>query len=207
VIPPAPGHFSAFGMLLGGLRADAVRTHLGPLDAEALAPLFVELEKEATDALEDPSADLEVDRFLELRYAGQEHTLEIPVPAGRVDDVLLAGLRADFDRRSLEAYAFSLPTAVEVVAARVGVDAPFDHVEWSSALERSGRRLERREVDFDQHGGVCTAEVVDRAALEAGDAVDGPCIVEEPASTTLVLPGQRVARDELGYLLIDEVDR
>ena len=37
VIPPAPGHFSAFGMLLGGLRADAVRTHLGALHAATLA--------------------------------------------------------------------------------------------------------------------------------------------------------------------------
>ena len=100
VIPPAPGHFSAFGMLLGGLRADAVRTHLGTLDAAALGSLFGELEQEATAALEDPSADSEVDRFLELRYAGQEHTLEIPLPAGPIDDAALERLRGDFDRRS-----------------------------------------------------------------------------------------------------------
>jgi N-methylhydantoinase A len=207
VIPPAPGHFSAFGMLLGGLRADAVRTHVGPLDGTALALLLTELEREATGALEDISGSLEIERFLELRYVGQEHTIEIPVPDGPMDDILLDGLRADLDRRSEEAYAFSLGTAVEVVAARVGVSVPFDHVGWPTTTEAVGRRLQPREVDFDQHGGTCTAEVVDRVALSVGEAIDGPCIVEEPASTTLVLPGQRVAKDELGNLLIDEVDR
>lgn len=206
VIPPAPGHFSAFGMLLGGLRADAVRTHIGPLESEALTRLFAELEREATDALEEPTEKLDVDRLVELRYAGQEHTLEIPVRVGAVDDELLAGLRADFDRRSEEVYAFSLPTAIEVVAARVSVTASFGQVEWPSSPDPSTRRLEPREVDFDQHGGVLVAEVVDRAAIEVGEAVDGPCIVEEPASTTLVLSGQRVTKDELGNLLIDEVN-
>ena len=206
VIPPAPGHFSAFGMLLGGLRADAVRTHLGGLDASALGSLFGELEQEATAALEDPSADSEVERFLELRYAGQEHTLEIPLPAGPIDDAALGRLRGDFDRRSQEAYAFSLPSEVEVVAARVGVTAPFGRVEWPQAPTRAAHPFAPRQVDFDQHGGVCTAQVVDRGALEIGEDLAGPCIVEELASTTLVLPGQRVRRDDLGNLLIDEVD-
>ncbi|MEP7033594.1 MAG: hydantoinase/oxoprolinase family protein [Actinomycetota bacterium] len=206
VIPPAPGHFSAFGMLLGGLRADAVRTHLGALDAAALGSLFGELEQEATAALEDPSADSEVERFLELRYAGQEHTLEIPLPAGPIDDAGLERLRGDFDRRSQEAYAFSLPSEVEVVAARVGVTAPFGRVEWPQAPTRAAHAFAPRQVDFDQHGGVCTAQVVDRGTLEVGEALVGPCIVEEPASTTLVLPGQRVRKDDLGNLLIDERD-
>lgn len=206
VIPPAPGHFSAFGMLLGGLRADAVRTHLGALHAATLAMLFDELQEEATAALEDPAGVSEVERFLELRYAGQEHTLEIPLPTGPIDDDALLRLRDDFDQRSEEAYAFSLPTEVEVVAARVGVTAPFDHVEWPQAPTRAAHPFAPRQVDFDQHGGVCTAQVVDRGALEVDEAVAGPCIVEEPASTTLVLPGQRVRKDDLGDLLIDEVD-
>ena len=204
VIPPAPGHFSAFGMLLGGLRADAVRTHVGPLDAEALAQLLADLEHEATKELEQPGASREIDRFLELRYEGQEHTLEIPIPAGPIDGGLLAGVRADFDRTSEEAYAFSLPTEVEVVAGRVSVTAPFDHVQWPSRYERSERELVPREVDFDQHGGSREAAVLERHSLEPGRPVEGPCIVEEPASTTLVLPGQRVTKDELGNLLVEE---
>ena len=93
-----------------------------------------------------------------------------------------------------------------MVAARVGVTAPFDRVEWPQAPARASHPFAPRQVDFDQHGGVCTAQVVDRGALELGETVAGPCIVEEPASTTLVLPGQRVRKDDLGNLLIDEVD-
>ena len=52
VIPPAPGHFSAVGMLLGRLRADAVRTRIGPLSIELLGPLLAELEAEGAEQLD-----------------------------------------------------------------------------------------------------------------------------------------------------------
>ena len=206
VIPPAPGHFSAFGMLLGGLRSDVVRTHLGPLDAPALAQLFAELEKEALETLDEPTSAIVVERFLELRYAGQEHTLEVPLPAGAMDEDLLDRVRADFDRRSEESYAFTLPVPVEVVAGRLSVTAPAERVRWPSLSEGSGRELVAREVDLDQHGGLRTAEVWDRGALEPGRSLAGPCVVEEPASTTLVLLGQHVVKDDLGNLLIEEGD-
>jgi N-methylhydantoinase A len=194
-------------MLLGGLRADVVRTHLGSLDPPALARLFTELESEARGDLDEGAAEVEVERFLELRYAGQEHTLQVPVPAGPIDDEALVRVRAEFERRSEESYAFTLPVAVEVVAGRLSVTSPSDRARWPSLEHPSGRELAPREVDLDQHGGVRTAEVFDRAALEPARPVDGPCVVEEPASTTLVLLGQRVVKDELGNLLIEEADR
>jgi N-methylhydantoinase A len=204
VIPPAPGHFSAFGMLLGELRADAVRTHVGPLEPTSLAMLFAELQKEAEAALEEATACLEVHRFAQLRYVGQEHTLEIPLGSGPIDEGLLARLRADFDHRSEEAYAFSLTVPVEIVAGLVSVAAPAAPVEWGTSPPASSHTFEPREVDCDLHGGVVTAEVWPRSALEEGEVLLGPCIVEEQASTTLVLPGQRVTKDTLGNLVVEE---
>lgn len=204
VIPPAPGHFSAFGMLLGELRADAVRTHVSPLDPASLATLFAELEKEAEAALEEAAGGLEVQRFAQIRYVGQEHTLEVPLGSGPVDEDLLARLRADFDRRSEEAYAFSLAVPVEMVAGRVSVAAPAAPVEWEASAPASGHSFEPRRVDCDVHGGVVTAEVRERSALEEDEVLLGPCIVEEQASTTLVLPGQRVTKDHLGNLIVEE---
>lgn len=204
VIPPAPGHFSAFGMLLGELRADAVRTHVSPLDPTSLAMLFAELQREAEAALEEATADLDVQRFAQLRYVGQEHTLEVPLGSGPIDEGLLTRLRADFDRRSEEAYAFGLTVPVEIVAGRVSVAAPAAPVEWGASAPASGHRFEPRRVDLDIHGGVVTAEVRERSALDQGEVLHGPCIVEEPASTTLVLPGQRVTKDNLGNLLVEE---
>jgi N-methylhydantoinase A len=203
VIPPAPGHFSAVGMLHGRLRADAVRTRVGPLSIELLGPLLAELQEEATDGLgvEGPH---DVQRFVQLRYAGQEHTLEVPVPAGQLDEATIAAIRSSFDATSEEAYAFSLDQPVQLVAARVAVSAPGAALGWMADEQVPDRESRPREVDLDEHGGVRTVTVIYRGSLEEGRAVSGPCIVEEPASTALVLPGQTVRRDAIGNLVIEE---
>ena len=64
--------------------------------------------------------------------------------------------------------------------------------------------LPAREVDLDEHGGVRTVAAVHRGALEPGAPMPGPCVIEEAASTTLVLPGQTVTRDAIGNLVIEE---
>lgn len=204
VVPPAPGHFSALGMLLGDLRADAIRTHVGPLEPEPLARLFERLEREAATELADEAESRTVQRFAQLRYVGQEHTLEVPLPGGAIDAGLLQELRARFDLSSEETYAFSLTTPVEMVEARVSVSVPAGLSGWS--LESAGRPLELRPrlVDFDEYGGRQTCAVVERSGFDEGDVLRGPCIVEEPATTTLVLPGQMARRDELGNLVVEE---
>ena len=132
VIPPAPGHFSALGMLLGDLRADAVRTHVGPLDAATIRPVFDELEADAMAELEREAGERSTERFARLRYVGQEHTLEVPLGEGPIDDEDHTAER--FDAASEETYAFRLRTAVEIVEARVSVSAARDEpVEWSNA--------------------------------------------------------------------------
>jgi N-methylhydantoinase A len=205
VIPPAPGHFSAFGMLLGDFRADAVRTHVGALDPRSLRDVFDALETEASAELEAEGGERTVERFARLRYVGQEHAVEVPLAAGPLDDELLARLRSDFDAASEETYAFHLPDApVEIVEARVSVSAQREHaVEWITDAG-PGRSLRPRDVDYDRYGGVQRAEVVERRSLGSGDAVPGPCIVEEPATTVLVLPDQTVHADDLGNLIIED---
>ncbi len=204
VIPPAPGNFSAFGMLLSEVRSDAVRTHVALLAPETLAPLLGELEKEAVGGIEEGSRDLAVHRFCELRYVGQEHGLEMPLPDGPIDDASMSRLRAGFDRRSEEAYAFSLTAPVEVVSVRVSVSAPAVPVRWDVAAARSDRVFGSRTIDLDAYGGRFTAAVLERAALVVGRPMHGPCVIEESTSTTLVLPGQAVIADDLGNLVIEE---
>jgi N-methylhydantoinase A len=149
-----------------------------------------------------------VTRYAELRYQGQEHTLEVPVPedgspAERGE--WLSQLRNAFDRRCLEAYAFQLEVPLEVVSVRVSASAPMPAFTWPSddAAAGAGPSASSRRVDFDTHGGVLDVPVIGRAGLGTGRH-DGPCVVEEPAATTLVLPGQAVSRDEMGNLVIEE---
>jgi N-methylhydantoinase A len=203
VVPPGPGHFSAFGMLLGGLASDAVRTSVGPLDLERLDALMRRLEHEARAGLDAQAGrDTAVERYAQLRYRGQEHTLEVAVDRSRTS---LADLERRFGDASEQAYALRLDAPLELVAGRVVVRAPSSPLRWlpDSAPAARGRRGSRT-VDFDVHGGEVDAAVVQRSGLRAGDSVPGPCIVEEAASTTLVLPAQAVRADEHGNLWIEE---
>ena len=181
-----------------------MRTHVGPLEPTPLGPLFDALEREALAELEQEAGERSTQRFARLRYVGQEHSLEVTLGDGPIDEGLLERLRAAFDVASEETYAFSLPTAVELVEARVSVSAErSEPIEWTTEAAPAPE-LRPRDVDLDEHGGVQRVTVVERRALQAGDRLAGPCIIEEPATTVLVLPGQSVTMDGLANLVIEE---
>jgi N-methylhydantoinase A len=209
IIPQGPGHFSAFGMLAGPLRADAVQTVVGPLDETDLDAAFSRAKDAATAELGAQAAGQPgLTRYAELRYQGQEHTLEVAIPA----ETELSGaagraeLRSSFDRRCLEAYAFRLDVPLEVVAVRVSAVAPMPAVQWAGgdAAGGAGPADSSRLVDLDIHGGVTRVPVIGRSELAGGGRLAGPCVVEEQAATTLVLPGQAAYCDEMGNLVIEE---
>jgi N-methylhydantoinase A len=201
IIPAGPGHFSAFGMLTGPLRGEAVRTVIGPLDAIDLAAVFAPAEQAARAELGPHGQAATLLRHAELRYRGQEHTLEVPV---QLDD--LAALRAAFERRCLEAYSFRLDSPLEIVSVRVTATAPVaGEVHWGQPVpdQRAQDQSASRVVDLDPYDEPREVQVLGRDLVGA-DPVSGPCVIEEVAATTLVLPGQAVSADELGNLLIEE---
>ncbi len=210
IIPPGPGHFSAFGMLVGQRRADAVRTVVGPLASTNLTGAYAQAEHDARAELAVPGAAAQITRYAELRYRGQEHTLEIMVPepsAGPEAEVRWQQkVRASFDQRCREVYAFSLDVPLEVIAVRVSASEPASHpVSWLSDDDaEKGPPHAVREVDLDPYGGATQVPAIGRGELAGAGWLPGPCVVEESAATTLVLPGQAICRDELGNLIIEE---
>jgi N-methylhydantoinase A len=202
VVPPGPGHFSAFGMLAGGLAGHAVRTHVGALAAVDL-PALLEEARDAAAAELGVAEPAQFECHLELRYRGQEHTLEVAVPNLEGPE-LLARLTHDFNRLSFEAYALKLELPLELVSVRAVATRPVSSFSWLGHEEEGApARRGTRMVDFDTHGGVLETTIIDRRDLTK-QTVEGPCIVEEPASTTLVLPGQRVHADELENLIVED---
>jgi N-methylhydantoinase A len=202
IIPPGPGHFSAFGMLAGEPRGEAVHTVVGPVPGTDLARGFAPAEDAALANLGPYAQGAAMARYAELRYRGQEHTLEVPVSDPRATEEL----RRVFERRCLEAYSFRLDAPLEVVALRVTATAALSPViSWNDDGQGDGKPPSpSRLVDFDLHGGVTESPVLSRADLGGLDWISGPCVIEEPAATTLVLPGQGVRRDDLGNLVIEE---
>ncbi|MBO0788769.1 MAG: hydantoinase/oxoprolinase family protein, partial [Actinobacteria bacterium] len=204
VIPPGPGHFSAFGMLAGGLRGESVRTVVAPLAGTDLGRAFVPVSRAALAELGTRAPDATLAAYAELRYQGQEHTLE--VPAGGDLDPDPAQLREAFEQRCLAAYSFRLDAPLELVSLRVTATAPVSGLAgWEGDdPPGDGPPASSRQVDFDVHGGELRVPVISRPELAGQGWLRGPCVIEEPAATTLVLPGQAACRDETGNLVIEE---
>ena len=209
-VPRFPGLFSAWGMLATAPRRDFMRTALQraeTLEIAALRALFAELRAEAEDyfAAEGGQDSVTAACHVDMRYAGQEHAVTVPIDLdGTSREALLDAFHAAHER----AYTFRLAdTPVELVTFRLTATADVARPELTPwvAEGRSAEAAARgmRPVDFGEDGRHETA-VFDRDLLPPGFEAAGPLIVEEPSSTTLVCPGQRVRVDELGFLRIAE---
>ena len=212
VIPPFPGYFSAWGMLVADVRVDLVRTRVcrtteasGEIDR-----VFTELEREAAHELVEGGAGrdgrLQFERHLEMRYAGQEHTVVAPV----TDANSVADIEAAFHRAHEQLYTFRLDDPVEIVNFHLTATLPTDHPTPARLVDKGHSVDEARKgvraVDFEV-AGVHDCVVYERDLLPAGARLAGPLIVEEPSTTTLVHPGQRLTVDEWGNLMIPDPGR
>jgi N-methylhydantoinase A len=211
VVPSHPGHFSAWGMLVTEPRVDLLRTQVTRLDAAeplAVEEAFRSLEQEAVRRLRDEGAGptstgIGFRRAADMRYAGQEHTVVVPVVGGRLS---LAALAAGFHRAHARSYTFELPDVpVEIVTfhltATRTVELPQPRELPAEGRSAAEARKATRVVDFDADGEHECA-VYERDLLPPGFASAGPLIVEEPAATTLVHPEQALEIDRFGNLIV-----
>jgi len=215
IVPRAPGQFSAWGMLMTNLRHDFIRTRLMPCDPSQISQItaaFSELEAEAQQQFRDEEFPLErvwMERFLDLRYRGQEHTVRTPVPAAALQDADQFDLLIEeFHELHEQAYSFRQDDPVEIVNFHVVGWGKEDKPSFAP-LSNDGRSLDRafkgeRPVDFEDVGNV-PSRVYERGLLPAGIEIDGPAVVEEPACTTIVYPQQKMMVDRFGNLVITEV--
>jgi N-methylhydantoinase A len=210
LIPPEPAVFSAWGMLMTDLRFDLLRTRIGSSDVvegSELDEIWEELEHHARHhfAREGVEAGRVVfQRFVDMRYAGQEHTVKVPFPPGKVTDYELDEVREAFRNMHEQTYTFRLETASEFVnfhlTALGTVDKP-TLPELERSLDLSTAVKGKRDVDFDEMGRA-EATIYERGRLGSGAVVEGPAIIEEPPSTTVLFPGDRLEVDRYGNLII-----
>lgn len=208
VIPPAPGNFSAWGMLTTDYKQDFTRTTVLRATEESMAMVhrrYDELERDALLFFKHEgfdTAQVVTARAADMRYAGQEHTVRVPIPDGRP---ALAEVAARFHDRHETAYMFRLDAPVEFVnlhlTGLVRVPKP-DLAAFAPKAAIGNAQKDRRMVDFDEDG-IHDAAIYERAKLGLDDHVVGPAIVEEEASTTVISPGQRGTVDRIGNLIIE----
>ena len=214
IVPRSPGLASAFGQLRVEVRDDTQRPLLKKhteLDPAELERAFAELEQQARELLtqEGLAADeIELQRSVDIKYYPQTSYINFRIPDGGVDQATVDQLVQEFLVRHEEEFGYSVGldlTSVEFVNARLTALGPAPVGELV-AEPRTGAADEAvvgtRDVHFAETGTVDTT-IYDRTRLFSGATFDGPAIVEEADSTTVVPPGANVRVDEYRNLIID----
>ncbi|RMG46576.1 MAG: 5-oxoprolinase [Acidobacteria bacterium] len=203
LVPADAGLLSALGIAAAAIERFAERQVLAPLArvGSRVPGWLSELEREAAGLVAregiDPRAIGRRRALASLRFAGQEATVEVDVPA---DGDLAAAFRSRY--RDLFGH---LPEArpIELVSLRVVAGTRPEPVRPAPIPERSVRPEPRRTIDSRFEGRWLRTPVFDRESLEPGAAIDGPALVCDRFATTVVEPGWKGRLDAAGTLVLE----
>ena len=211
LIPPAPGVFSALGLLMSDVEQEfgaSLFCRLHAISPPELEAAFASLEARAREELagEGHGADcLHLRRSAEVRYAGQAY--ELTIEAGAADGP--AAIAARFHEEHERTYGHSSAAdPVDLVSLRVGARSmardAISFADFSGARSGAGREPARpsRRAYFGRETGFVDTPVLPRSGLGRVWSA-GPLIVDEDDATCVVPPGARARLDELGSIEID----
>jgi N-methylhydantoinase A len=213
IVPQAPGLFSALGMLLADVRRDYVQTLFVRLDSVEMPELeaqYRRLEDEGRAALEASGIatdDVAFERAADMRYVGQEHAVSVRMPASVALEDARGEMKRRFDAAHQQHYSHSASAEpADVVSLRVTAigrlaKPALREIDHGGMLPAAAARTADRSVTFDGHGPVSTA-VYDRARLLEGNVIEGPAVIEEDASTTLVSPRDVATINRYGHIVL-----
>jgi len=179
-----------------------VMERFGDLEQQGLAQL-------ARDGIAAGAA--RIARSADIRYKGQINEVEVPVPAGRLDEAALADLAADFHHRYETLYGAGAgfrEARVEIVTYRVRTTAVSAKPALRPAREQGatpadGARAPARSVYWAELGDFALTPVFWGERLVPGNRIAGPAIVQVPDTTIVVHPGQAARIDPYGNVLVD----
>jgi len=212
IVPRDPGNLSAFGLLAVDWRTDFIITkvmHEDAVDLATVASLYASLERDAVNSLERDGINpmrIRVAREADIRYAGQSMEVRVAAPAGEIDSAFLAALIDAFHAAHLRTFGYNYAGEQKIELVNFCVSG-FGLVERPRVPKLSTRgrptRKSVRPVYFD--GAFGETPVYERAALPPAFRLDGPAVVEEFGSTTVVFPGQKLEVDPHGILIVRSV--
>ena len=212
IVPRSPGHFSAFGMLFSDLRYDYVRsrfTRLADADFADLEAVYAELEAEGLAEIEKVSVAPQrvvISRGADMRYVGQEHSVTVDLSTNLFANEDRAAIKERFDAVHDVRYGTCAPNErSEIVSLRVTVTGMLEkpileEIDTGDTAPPAAADTGMRAVRFGEDA--LDTATWNRAALLAGNRIDGPALIEEHASTTVLHPGDSLEVDPFGNLVI-----
>jgi N-methylhydantoinase A len=211
IVPPAPGLLCAIGDLVADFRDEFAQTYIRLLaDASGadVAEILDGLGTRANEWLEGEGIPADARRILysaDMRYHRQGYEIPVALDPDEVRSDGLADLEERFNGLHEQLYGFRMPgTACEIVNLRAvgygSVPKPELPVGKARGADASGAVVDEHQVVFE--GKRVPTKIYDRSKLEPGASLDGPAIVTEFDSTTVVLPGHRAEVDVNYNILI-----
>ncbi|MBW9141132.1 MAG: hydantoinase/oxoprolinase family protein [Candidatus Aramenus sp.] len=182
IIPPQPGLFSAMGMLFADEKFEIRKSFPSDLERD-----FQELERELVKRLGEVDYFL---RYADVRYEGQGWELTV-----QVNDV--NKLREEFEKKHEATYGFKLDRPIEVVTIRVFAVRRTKRPRMPDPPINSKPSVSSRKVMFDSWQEV---PVYVRETLPMGFEIEGPAVIEEYSSTTILKPGWRARVEKMGAM-------
>jgi N-methylhydantoinase A len=206
IVPPLPGVFSAFGLLVAEAEHHATRSlrvRADAADPARLDAVLAELARGGQDRLERdgfPAARQQLRRAAFARYVGQSSEIEVPLPAGAAAD-WLADLPRLFGEAHARTYGFRAPAEepVELTALSAMARGIPAQPRLPARIPPAAAAVPGRRMAWLPGAGWSELPVLDRAALAGGER-RGPLIVQEYDATCLVPPGARAAVDSFGNI-------
>ncbi len=211
IVPPNPGNLSAFGLLAVDWRTDHIVTkvmHEDAIDLATVTALYAGLEGGARATLERDGIEatrMHIVREADIRYAGQSMEVRVAAPADPGDELFLAGLIKAFHAAHLRTFGYNYDGQQKIELVNLCVSG-FGHIERPQMPRLAARggttpaRKSVRPVYFN--GAFRDTPIYDRAVLPPGFRLDGPAVVEEFGSTTVVFPDQHLDVDPHGILIV-----
>ena len=216
LVPPYPGVTAAMGLLATDMvyeYAATVYQRLSTLDAVALQRVFEELEERARVQLEDDGVTpdrIVIQRVVDCRYLGQGYELRVDAPSGQIDHDWGEKVRSDFHDNHEREYSRRFEESdIELPNVRVrgiGLMPPLASMEVEHGAASADAALRHEGKAWFRVGGTLSevpTRYYDRSALKAGNRLDGPAIVNQYDTTTVIPPGVSAHVDRFGNLIIE----
>ncbi len=211
IVPKDSSIFCAAGMLMSDLKHDFVRTYavyLKDADPQVFGRLFEEMRREGKRLLDGEGikgSEIEYRYSLDLRYVKQYHEVGVPVSAQEVDQFDIGAMAARFHPAHNSLYGYSLEeqrTPVELINMRlecVGMtEKPEFHKQEYAGEDPTNAYKRHRSAYLPLVREFRDIPVFDGLALNFGNRIEGPAIVEQVNTTTFVAPEFNVLTDRYG---------
>lgn len=214
LVPTSPGLLCAMGVLTKDVQVDLSQTRLirdGEAEGgAAAAAIFAGLAERARATLARSGqelAGLVFEHVVDARYQGQNFELQIPLDAGLAAGEIVPAVRQGFDAEHRRLYGYDQPDKpIELVTFRLRAMLPTGQADAVAPARphRAGPPVPigERRTHFPATGFVATP-VFDRDALQSGDVLQGPLIIEQMDTTTIVPPGFACTVDAQLNLLLE----